>query len=276
MAASIAAEPDGARVKGVMIGVPNTDTADFSPTLAEKVPADAIAYVGFNNLAGSITTILDQAKAAQSSDTTAQIDAVAGQLPQLLGVTVADLAALASGEHALVVTSGTPYPGAALVLKVADPARATKTLDSLRAGIPQLLRTFSSNTRVPDWKQVPLAAGVTGWRLPLSPQASAVYGVDGDRAIIGTSVPAVTAVQRPVTPLAGSAAFTAGTTGMPDKVTSVLWVNVSEAIDAARRYPNLSGTTAAQLNELRPVKSLSAWTTGGETPTFEVFLRLAS
>lgn len=275
VAASVSAEPDGARVKGVVIGAPNAGVADFSPTLIDHVPSDAIAYVGFNDLAGTITRILDQARSAQSSDTTAQLDALSGQLPQLLGVSVDDLAALASGEHALVVTSGSPNPGAALVLKESDGKRAGATLDALRVGIPKLLATFSPQTKVPAWKQVPLAAGVTGWRLPLSPQASAVYGVDGNLAIIGTSVPAVSAVQRPVSPLSDSAAFTTGTSGMPDKVTSVFWLNLSQVVDAADKLGGLKNVPADTRANLRPLKSISAWTTGGDTPTFEVFLRIA-
>ncbi|CAN0497753.1 unnamed protein product, partial [Phaeothamnion confervicola] len=43
--ASVAAEPTGVRVKGVVVGAPDAGIAEFSPTLADKVPSDAIAYV---------------------------------------------------------------------------------------------------------------------------------------------------------------------------------------------------------------------------------------
>ena len=275
VAASVAAEPDGARVKGVVVGAPDSGAAEFTPTLTQKVPADAIAYLGFDNLAGTVTTILDQARAAQSSDTTQQLDALAGQLPSLLGVSLDDLKALTSGEHAVVVTSGSPNPGAALLLKVDDGARAKKTLDALRAGVPRLLQTFSPQTTVPAWKQVPLAAGVQGWQLPLAKTGNVVYGVDGDLAIVGTSVPAVTAVQRPVAPLADSQAYTSTTSGMPDKVSSVLWVNISQAVDAADKLGALKTVPADTIANLRPLKSVTAWSTGGAEPTFEVFLKIA-
>ena len=275
VAASVAAEPDGARVKGVVLGAPEFPATEFSPTLTEKVPADAIAYVGFSDLAKTVTTILDQAKAAQSSDTTQQLDALAGQLPSLLGVSLDDLAALGTGEHAIVVTNGNPNPGAALLLKVADGARATKTLDALRVGVPRLLQMFSPQTTIPAWKQVPLAAGVTGWQLPLAKTGSVVYGVDGNLAILGSSVPAVTAVQRPVAPLSDSAAYTSASSGMPDKVTSVLWLNISEAVDAADKLGALQSAPAESIANLRPLKSVIAWSTGGSEPTFEVFLKIA-
>ncbi len=274
VAASLAAEPEGARVKGVVMGAPDTGASSFNPTLDDRAPADAIAYLGFDNLAGSVSTILEQVRASQGEDVQKQIDAFAGQLPQLLGVTTGDLAALTSGEHSIVVTGGRK-PGAALALQVDDGAQAQATLDKLRVGVPALLRTFSPDTQLPAWQQVPLAAGVQGWRLPLSPEAGVVYGVDGDLAIVGTNVPAVTAVQRPASPLSASAAYQAGVSGMPDEVTSVLWVNVPELISTADTFGAFDQSDAETLANLRPVKSIAGWTTGGDTPTFEVFLRLA-
>ena len=274
VAASLAAEPEGARLKGVVVGAPDTGASSFSPTLDDRAPADAIAYLGFDNLAGSVSTILGQVRASQGEDVQKQIDAFSAQLPQLLGVTTDELSALTSGEHSIVVTGGRK-PGAALALQVEDGAQAQATLDKLRVGVPALLRTFSPDTRLPAWQQVPLAAGVQGWRLPLSPEAGVVYGVDGDLAIVGTNVPAVTAVQRPASPLSASSAYQAGVSGMPDEVTSVLWVNIQELVGTADTLGALDDADAQTLANLKPVKSIAAWTTGGDTPTFEVFLRLA-
>jgi hypothetical protein len=274
VAASLAAEPEGARLKGVVLGAPDTGMSEFSPTLDDRAPADAIAYLGFHDLAGSVSTLLEQARAAQSADAQQQLDALGQQLPQLLGVSLEDLSALTSGEHAVVVTGGAK-PGAALALQVEDGAQAQATLDKLRTGVPALLRTFSPDTTLPAWQQVPLAAGVQGWRLPLSPDAGVVYGVDGDLAIVGTSVPTVTAVQRPAAPLSASADYQAGVSGMPDRVTSVLWVNVGRLVETADALGTFDADDAKTLANLKPVKSVAAWTTGGETPTFEVFVRLA-
>lgn len=275
MAASLAAEPDGARVKGVVMGVPDTGQTDFSPTLTDKVPADAVAYLGFSDLSTSVTTILEQIRTSQSAEARNQLDAVAGQLPSLLGVSLDDLTALGQGEHAVVVTSGAREAGVTLALKVDDGARATRTLDALRAGVPALLRTFSPDVTLPRWQKVPLAAGVQGWRLPLSPEAGVVYGVDGDLALIGSSVPAVTAVQRPTAPLSASADYQAATSGMPDQVTSVAFVNIEQAIATAGQYGALDDASAEDLANLKPLKSVTAWSTGGDTPTFEVFLRIS-
>lgn len=275
MAASIAAEEEGARLKGVIVGAPDAEVAEFTPGLTDAVPADALGYLGFSDLSGTLTRFFAQVQGTLNEEQRQQLETFEAQLPQLLGVTLDDLSALAEQEHALVVTAGTPTPGAALALEVEDPARAQATLDKLRTGIPALLRTFSPDTEVPSWTRVPLADGVQGWRLPLSPEAGVVYGVDGDLAIIGTSVRAVTAVQRPVAPLSGSAAFQQGTAGMPEQVTSLLWLNGEQVVDALQKAGAFRDAPPKTLANLRPLKSLAAWSTAGETPTFEVFVRIA-
>ena len=173
-----------------------------------------------------------------------------------------------------MVTDGQPNPGAALALKVADGARAKTTLDTIRQKLPGLVKTFSPETALPPWSQVPLARGVQGWRLPLSPQAGAVYGVNGNLAVIGTSVAAVTAVQSPTSPLAASAGFQAATEGMPGTVTSVVWVNLQQGIGALQRFGAFEDAPPETLPNLRPLKSIAAWTTNGYTPTFEMLLTL--
>ena len=273
MAASIAAEPEGARLKGVIMGAPNDVATEFSPTLTETVPADALAYVGFSNLSGTLTQVFQQVQGSLGDEQKRQLEGLSGQLPQLLGVSLDDLSALAEKEHALVVTPGAT-PGAALALQVDDGAKAQETLDKLRVGIPSLVKTFQPDATIPKWQPVPLAGGVQGWRLPLSPKAGVVYGVNGDLAIVGTSVRAVTSVQRPVASLSESAAFQEGTAGMPDDVTSVFWLNLQEGLGALRKAGALKDAPPATLANLRPLKSLAAWTTAGDVPGFEVFVRI--
>lgn len=276
MASSIAAEPGGVRVKGVVVGAPDAGATEFSPTLTKNVPADAIAYVGFDDLAKTVSTAFKQIQNGLPSNERTQADALTGQLPAMLGVSLGDIGALASGEHALVVTSGRREPGVALALQVQDGARATATLDKLRTGLPGVLRSVSpGGTRLPAWQRVPLAGGVQGWRLPLSPTAGAVYGVDGNLVVVGSTVPAVVSVQRSLTPLANSAAYQQATNGMPDKVTSVVWLNLRQGVDALRNAGALKGATPETIANLRPLKSIAAWTTAGSTPTFEVLLSIS-
>ena len=107
MAASIAAEPEGARMKGVVLGAPTVVSRRSSrPALTDTAPADALAYLGFSNLSGTLSQVFQQVQGSLGDEERRQLEGLSGQLPQLLGVSLDDLSALAEGEHALVVTAG--------------------------------------------------------------------------------------------------------------------------------------------------------------------------
>lgn len=276
LAMALTAEPDGVRFKGVLTGAPEsaTGSTEFSPELLENVPADAIAYIGLADLAGQVERLVGQVRSAGGDEVAQQIDAVSAQLPQLLpGVTLDDLAALARLEHAFVVTPGAPIPGVGAILRVEDGARAQATLDKVREGLPTLSSSLGGG-ELPPWRPVPLSGGVQGWELPLSPEASVVYGVSGDLALIGSSAATVQSLQQPDEPLSGSADFQAGAEGIPDRVTSVAWLNIEQGVAALDAAGALADADAQTRDNLRPLKSLVAWSTGGDTPTFEVFLRV--
>jgi len=275
LAAAAAAEPGGIRVKGVVVGGPeDAPDTSFTPGLTKNVPGDAIAYFGFRNLQGHVAHGVQQFAQSGGQELLQQVQPLTGQLPQLLGVTLDDLRALTAREHAVVVTQGTPVPGAALALEVEDGARAGRTLDTLRERSPGLVAQFRPGAELPAWRQVDLEGGVRGWDLPLGTTGGVTYGVDGNLAIVGTNPQAVRAVQRPVQPLAQTPAFTEATAGMPDQVTSVTWVNVGEVIRLADGLGAFRDNPEALAN-LRKVTSISGWTTGGEEQTFEVFVRIA-
>lgn len=274
-AASVAAEPDGVRVKGILDGADDIPMGgEFAPSLTANAPADSLAYLGFSDAAGQIGTVFEQIQGSLGEEERQQIQAFTAQLPALLGVSIDDVAALATGEHAIVVTDGQPSPGASLALKVEDGARAARTLDTVRERLPGLLRSFSPDTTLPPWTRVSLANGVQGWRLPLSPEAGVVYGVEGNLAVVGTSVPSVTAVQSPTAPLSNSADFQKATEGMPERVTSVGWINLEQGIGVLQRFGAFEDAPPEALPNLRPLKSIAAWSTSGETPTFEMLLTI--
>ena len=276
LAASIAAEPEGVRVKGVLTGAPDAGASEFSPSLTEKAPADAIAYVGFDDISTTLTNALAQAQASQGEEMRKQFDALSGQLPQLLGVSLDDLAALGSGEQSVVVTSGAKDVGVALSSQVADGAQATKTLDALRAGLPALLGTFSPGT--PGAGRDAGAAGRRRHRVAHPDRRRPKRRLRRGRR------PGDRRQQRPGGGRRAAAHDAAvllgrlrgrhqrharrghvGHVGQRRRRRST----------AARKAGALEGADAEDLAQLRPIKSVSGWTTGGDTPTFEVYVRIA-
>jgi hypothetical protein len=266
---SLSAEQEGLRVKAVGMGLGEAAgrSESFTPGLLDHVPADAIAYVGLKNA----YRVGEQAIAQASGDPEIKkgLDQIAVALP-LLGIDTEKIKALTSGEHAFVVTSGTKVPGVVAALEVEDGATAAATLDTVRGRLPSLLG--AGGAEIPAFAPVELANGVTGWRSAIDPKAGIVYGVDGDIAYIGTLAAAVREVQAPGATLADSEAFTAATRQMPNKVDSVVWIDGARLVDALDALGALTDAPAEARANLAPLASLAAWSTGGDTPTFEAFL----
>jgi hypothetical protein len=61
---------------------------------------------------------------------------------------------------------------------------------------------------------------------------------------------------------------------MPSKVDSLLWLNGEELLTALDAGGVLKDAPAGVIANLRPLKNLAAWSTGGDKPTFEAFLTI--
>ncbi|MFM8829160.1 MAG: DUF3352 domain-containing protein, partial [Actinomycetota bacterium] len=91
-AMSVTAQPDGLRMKAVLVDAPQAaQQTPYTPTLTSQAPADAVAYLGFNRLADTVQRAVSAASSAGSEDTKKQVDALTAQLPLLLGVNADDL-----------------------------------------------------------------------------------------------------------------------------------------------------------------------------------------
>ncbi len=271
-------EDNGVRLKGSVIGANSglTDAVtEFSPKLAAQLPADSVAYLGFADLSSQIEALITQLESAEGADVGPQLSQAAGQLDALLGVSVDDLSALASGEHAFAVTNDGGKLGLAGILEVEDGARATATLDALRQALPGLAGLAGGGATVPTFTPASLANGVSGWELPIDEDFSLVYGVDGDQVVLGSSTGAVREIQSPASTLASDSDFVTDTTGIPEQVTSLLWVDLQGTFDLAEALGgDLSAEDRASLDQIEPLKSLAAWSTGGSEPGFEMFARI--
>ncbi len=278
-AMSVTAEDNGLRMKAVLVDAPPTaDQTPYAPTLTSQAPADSIAYIGFNRLANTVETAVTAASGEGSEETKKQIDALTGQLPLLLGVNTGDLRNLTGGEHAVVVSGSGAMPDAALALKVADGAQATKSLTALSRTIPALAGQFGGQKMKVGKATAVTAGGAAGQRIAVGDRTIA-WGVRGDLAVIGNGVPAIGQVLAPraaADSLAGSPAFVAATKGMPDQVTGLVYVNMRKANTVLAANGGFEGKDGAKMRaQLKPIRDITAWSTGGDTPTVEVFVGMA-
>lgn len=280
-AISVSAEEGGVRVKGVTVGA-NSDllakSTSFSPKLTANVPGDAVAYVGFSNLAGTVDQVINTV-GTTNPDVKKQFDAATAAIPLALGgATLDDVKALATGEHALVVTKGTPTPAVSLLLGVKDGAKAKTTLDGIANALPLLAGQVRSGTKLPEWKDI-TEAGNKGRELPIDPRASVVYGTKDSLAVVGTRPSALGLLNPLSTSLAKDTDFKAATEFVPKEVTSLIWIDANAAVELADSLGAFKQGDAAKAKRARenlaPLESLVMWSTVAEgTPTVEAFLAI--
>lgn len=278
MAASLLAEPDGLRIKGVTTGVEDiTRPAAFSPALVSQVPADTLAYFEVADVSSAISREVETFLAEADPEVAEQARAFAASIPQMLGVTIDQLIALGSGQQALAVLPGAgEMPGIAILSKVDDGAQAQTTINAIRDAVPQLLSMFGgSQANAPAWKSVSLPGGVTGSHLVLDDELGVVLAVSGDLVVVASSPAAAAAVLKPDTSLADAPDFSAGTAGMPDSVEGLSWINITEGVAQAGRAGAFEDAPAETLANLRPLRSAAGWVSGGDEPTFEAFIRIS-
>lgn len=277
LGATATAEADGLSVKGVLVGFPEVGSQTaFSPGEPYSAPANAVAYFRFFDLSAAVSQAVTELRQNAEGDTAQQIDALSTQLPAVLGVTLDQLGALVDGQIELVITPGRAgVPGLGLVATVTDAAAAEETLDRLRVTGTQALAGQLGGGQGLEWRPVTLANGVRGWQLPVSDDFDLVYAVDGDRVIVASSPLTARTLQAPATSLAENEAFQTATQGIPSEVTSLFWLDTASTILVAQGADAIPPDQREALRNLRTTQGLAFWTTGGEEPTFDVFVPFA-
>jgi hypothetical protein len=281
--AAVIAEPEGLRIKGVATGVTAYENVtSFSPSLVANAPANALAYAEIANISGVIRGEVDAFRATADPQVVEQIDAFTRSLPQLLGITIDQLAALGDGRQALIaVPAATPteMPGIAILSRVENGAQASSTLESIRQATPTLLGLLGGSdegSQAPNlWTRVTLPGGAQGWQLPVGDDLTVVYAVEGDLVVVGSSRQAVAAVLNPSADLGASQAYADATQGMPESVTSVAWLNIRGIAQAAEAAGAFEDAPPESRANLRPLRNVAYWDAGGDEPAFEAFITIA-
>ncbi len=275
-AMSVTAEPDGLRIKAVLLDAPLAiDLKPFTPSLVAQAPADTVAFLGFSRLDDIVAAVVSGASTGGSDGTRTQIGAITGQLPALLGVSEAGLSNLAGGEQAVVVTDARPTPGVALALTVVDGPQAATSLTALATSVPALARQVGVGTLAIGTATPFSESGVTGQVIPVGDSGwSVAWGVRGNLAAIGSGAGTVADVLAPrsrAQSLAGTAGFTAATQGMPDTVTALAYVDMRKVMTLLAANGVFTGADGARVRaNLAPFTRIAAWSTAGATPTVEV------
>ncbi len=273
LAMSLSAESDGIRLKAVaskVEGAPQVGV--YTPALPAHIPADAVAYLGANDLYNVTRVVLERVSEG-NQQTKDQLGQVRGAL-NFFGLPIEDLKNITSGEVAaavLPVPSGGRMPDVVAVLTATDGKAAATTLENVRKQLDLLSRTGTAN--IPSFSQVRLGNGVTGWETRLDGGVSIVHGIDGRNVLLGTSVDAIKSVQSPKARLSEDRGYRDATDQMPSEVQSVMWLNVEQTLKMVQTLAPDEMTDEVMEN-LRPVRNVAGWSTAGDRPTFEFFITI--
>ncbi len=211
----------------------------YAPTLAERVPANALGFAAVRDLGPALLAVLDQAvqQSPQLNDQIASLEAATGLSLRN------DLVPALTGEHALVLLAGS-QPSGALMLAPADAAKAASALATAKR---------FGQTLVAD--QQP-QAGKALAQLAITMQSG------GSVVAVGNAPELAAAPAAPIT-AASSYRSAIARAGVPGTVTAFGYVDVAALLAQARSQGgDRAGMKGAAV--LSAVRSIVAWgTTSG-------------
>jgi hypothetical protein len=216
----------------------------FKPTLLAHVPSGALLVASFRG-GDQLRQQLTQTPAVQQR---------LGQVQQLLGVSVDQIAALVAGEGVLYVSSGVPYPEVTLLLHQSDPSAAATTLNKLVARVAAFVNAKVTPAVIPGVKN---AKQVTAGPVAI------YFGIFGGNLVISDSASGFHSSA--ATPITDDPVFqkTSEAAGRPDQSAGFLYVNIKDSVPLIQGLAQLSGATIPPdvSANLAPLQSFLAYAT---------------
>jgi hypothetical protein len=252
----------------------------FEPTLAGKISADALAYMGLGNPAASARTLIGRA-AETAPDLFKGLKRFNRNLENKDSVDLEqDLLPVLDGEAALTVEPQEP-PGQSQQASTPGTIAPTSVpylallasgvdVDSALTDIAQLQGPIAANVD-PSSGQAPIfetseIAGVEAHSLQLSPVVDLTYAAYDDNLIVGTSPLAVDRVRADDDKLGDSSAYQEATAGLPESVSMLVYLNAKGLLGLGERLFLAEDPTYAQIApELRTLDSVALAVRSGKT-----------
>ena len=250
--ATVSAEEGGLRFQATGKTTQPTDT--FEASLPDELPAGALAYVGFNNLAKGVRESLNSAGEANQ-----QFDQQLGQIELVLGLSLdRDVLPLFEQEGAIAVypaASGSDTPGIQLVMKVDDQEQAVETIDKLLARAAQ----FAPGIPTPQSIDI---GGVKAKAVEYEGTTIIYAGFDG-KLVITNAADTIEAMQGGGEKLSDDETYSSAreSTDVPGETSGILYVNLNTALDLAQ---SLTGQSPQIQENVEPLDSFLLYSTADD------------
>jgi len=217
----------------------------FEPRLPQRLPADAIAWLGFGGAGGTVSRLLDQAT-AQAPDLAAGLAEAVARLREDEGVDVErDLVASLGGEAALAVVPrrareeaqperAAPPLGVPFVEFVAADVDAERALDALARLQRPLARELGRGMGAPGFEQLRLD-GVTAQMLEVSRAVQLAYATVDDALVVANDPEGVERFAAGDGGLDGNPGLRAAMKGLPEEPSLAAYLDLGALIGLAER-----------------------------------------
>ncbi|MDQ6604925.1 MAG: DUF3352 domain-containing protein [Actinomycetota bacterium] len=281
---SIAVSPadNGARVRihsaldSSLLRVSAPAGPSFKPSLAQAIPSGAVLMLEVAGLSRIAPRILS---AGAAGGVAGQVGPLLGRLGKALaseGVNVSSLLSLFGGETAVTITSSSSKPALLIVARTAHEQQVRTQLAALEIPLEQLFPPAAAGPgQAPAFtdRQV---AGVTIHQLGLAPGLELDYAVNNGLLLVSTGGTAIISAVRHPRSLADDPRFRAALPGVPEKATSLLFLDFSQLLSLGEQT---GLTKSAQFRALRPdlqrIRAVGLTSTRGEADsTAELFLQI--
>jgi hypothetical protein len=250
IAASVRASPDGIRLDTTVRGQPGslllrtTSSAatgsSFEPSLANVIPADALAYLAFHGAQGMFSSV--ESNPALASPSFGPVRDILRKVGELV-----------AGEDALYVRpSAGRIPEVTLVTEPSSGTDGAATLDRILADTKLRLRIERAQVAGVDARTIPLGGGFglhyanVGGNLVVSDLAAGIAGFANGGPGLAQS---------------GTYSDALAAAGAPGRVKELFYIDVRGGVDLARRLSGAPIPPAVKRN-LGPLKSAVEYATG--------------
>ncbi len=202
----------------------------FTPTLQEKVPANAILSLSVRGLNTAIGRLLGVAGGG------ADLGNLLAQASKALaaksgGALRSGLLGLLKQEAVVAITPSLPTPTLTLITRTADEDRTAKAMAALRPTIARTLAQRSgTGKRVPaTWVQRPLG-DTRAWSLPFAQGAELDYAVFDNLLVVSTRLSGLRAVQDPKSNITETDAWKSVLGNHPNPVSSLVFLDFNQLL----------------------------------------------
>lgn len=233
----------------------------FEPSLTGEAPADSLIYLGVSNPARTFDRLLEQARATLPG-LAAGAESFISDLGRRGRLNLRrQLLPLLKGEAGVSVAPAIPAPVLTVVVKGVDERRARAALARLQGPLARAVSPRRGR-QAPVFRERRIG-GVESFSIRLSPSIDLTYALFDRKLVVSTDPRGVRQVRSGRKSLRGARFFKAATGSLPDRVSSLLFLNLDQLLAIAERTGLAEDPAYAEVrDDLRRLKALGAAVTG--------------